>query len=110
MHRAILVCLLTCAGLHAQTDSASVRILATDASGLAIADPPVALINTATGVKLARTTAADGYAMFTPVPPGRYSVEVSKAGFQQTRVTDVALDVAERKLVRVAMSVAAVTS
>ncbi|HJZ96816.1 MAG TPA: TonB-dependent receptor [Candidatus Solibacter sp.] len=110
MHRAILVCLLTCAGLHAQTDSASVRILATDASGLAIADTSVALINTATGVKLARTTAADGYAMFTPVPPGRYSVEVSKAGFQQTRVTDVALDVAERKLVRVAMSVAAVTS
>jgi hypothetical protein len=98
------------AAAYGQTDAGSIRVLVTDASGSAVGDGKVDLVNIATGVKLARVTAADGYAMFTPVPAGQYKVDVAKAGFQTTRVNDVDLDVADHKLVRVALTVAAVCS
>ncbi|MBS1855460.1 MAG: TonB-dependent receptor [Acidobacteria bacterium] len=107
-HIALLVCLA--APMAAQTDAGAVRVLVIDASGLGVADARVVLANTATGVQTMRTSASDGYATFTPVIPGGYSVEVSKPGFQQTRVSDLTVNVDEHKLVRVALQVAGVTS
>jgi hypothetical protein len=94
----------------AQTDSGSIRVLAADSAGLAIGDAKVDLVNIATAFRLTRNTSSDGYATFTPLPAGDYTVEVSKAGFQQTKVNDVMLNVDERKLVRVSLAVASVTS
>jgi outer membrane receptor protein involved in Fe transport len=96
--------------LLAQTDSGAIRVLVSDASGSTVAEAKVTLANIATGISSSRITAADGYATFTPIPTGNYTVEVLKTGFQQTRVHDVSLDVDERKLVRVALQVANVNA
>jgi Carboxypeptidase regulatory-like domain/TonB dependent receptor len=96
--------------VFAQTDTGSIRVLITDSAGLAIADAKVTVTNTATGVRTGRTSAADGYVMFTPVAAGAYTIEVAKTGFEQTRVNDLSLNVDERKLVRVNLQVASVNS
>ena len=98
------------AALVAQTDSGAMRVLVSDASGLAVAEGKVTLANVATGVTVSRVTDTDGYATFTPIPSGNYTVEVAKTGFQQVKVNDVALNVDERKLVRVTLAVASVSS
>ncbi len=111
MSRYLFLAMILCAGsAFAQTDAGSIRVLVTDASGLAAAETKVVLNNTATGVQTSRVTSSDGYAMFSPVPASLYMVEVSKPGFQSTRVNDISLNVDERKLVRVALSVATVSS
>src|SRR5215467_1256703 len=111
MRTSLFLCIaLGLPALWAQTDSGSIRVLAADSAGLAIGETKVELVNTATAFRLSRNTSTDGYATFTPLPAGTYTVEVSKAGFQQTRVNDVVLNVDERKLVRVALAVASVTS
>lgn len=93
-----------------QTDAGSIRVLVTDASGLAVADARVDVTNVATGVQVSRVSATDGYATFTPIAAGGYTIQVAKQGFQQTRVSDLSLNVDERKLVRVALPVSGVTA
>jgi hypothetical protein len=111
MRISLFFCLALCLpALMAQTDSGSIRVLAADSAGLAIGDAKVDLVNIATAFRLTRNTSSDGYATFTPLPAGDYTLEVSKAGFQQTKVNDVMLNVDERKLVRVSLAVASVTS
>ena len=103
----LLLCLLPAAAL-AQTDSGTIRVLVTDGSTAPVADAQVKLTNVSTGVVTARLTGEEGYAIFSPIVRGVYLAEVAKGGFQQTRVTDLRLDVDERKLVRVTMQVSAV--
>jgi len=91
MRTALFLCIaLGLPAVWAQTDSGSIRVLAADSAGLAIGDAKVELVNTATAFRLSRNTSTDGYATFTPLPAGAYTVEVSKAGFQQTCVNDCA--------------------
>ena len=98
MSRYVLLTIVVCArAVFAQTDAGSIRVLVTDATGLAVTETKVTLSNTATGVQSSRTTAGDGYATFTPIPASLYTVEAAKPGFQQTRVTDISLNVDERK-------------
>jgi hypothetical protein len=102
--------LAVCSAVLAQTDSGSIRVFVVDASASKIGEAAVKLTNTATGVSVAHTTDADGYATFSPIARGSYVVDVEKAGFQKTHVTDLSLDVNENKLVRVNLQVASVTS
>src|SRR5215471_764807 len=98
---AILV--LACAGISAfaQTDAGSIRVLVEDDSGAVIPDAIVTLSNVSTGIAARRDTSSDGYATFSPMTRGQYVGEITKEGFQTTRVTDVKLEVDERKLIRV---------
>ena len=51
MSRYLLLTIVVCArAVFAQTDAGSIRVLVTDASGLAVTDTKVTLTNTATGV------------------------------------------------------------
>src|SRR5215471_19070816 len=95
----LLLCLLPAAAL-AQTDSGTIRVLVTDGSTAPVVDAQVKLTNVSTGVVTARLTGEEGYAIFSPIVRGVYLAEVAKGGFQLTRVTDLRLDVDERKLVR----------
>ena len=104
----LLLCLLPAAAL-AQTDSGTIRVLVTDGSTAPVADAQVKLTNVSTGVVTARLTGEEGYAIFSPIVRGVYLAEVAKGGFQLTRVTDLRLDVDERKLVRVTMQVSGVS-
>lgn len=92
----------------AQTDSGTIRVLVSDPSASAVTGAKVTLTNVATGVVTTRETGSEGYAVFSPITRGSYRAEVSKTGFQSTRVTDLTLDVDERKLVRVSLNVASV--
>jgi hypothetical protein len=66
-------------------------------------------VNANTGVQATRTSANDGYATFTPVVRGTYSLEVTASGFQKSRVNALTLDVDEQKLVRFKLQVAGVS-
>lgn len=95
--------------LTAQTDTGSVRILVSDTSGGSVQTAVAKLINTNTGVFIDRKTGTDGYATFTPVVRGSYSLEITAAGFQKARVNALTVDVDEHKLVRVKLQIAGVT-
>jgi hypothetical protein len=94
----------------AQTDSGAIRVLVQDSSSAPVSGATVTVANVSTGILLARTSESDGYATFSPVPHGSYVVDVEKAGFQKTHVTDLAVDVDEHKLVRVSLPVASVNA
>src|SRR6185369_13523412 len=104
----LFLCLLPALAL-AQTDSGTIRVLVSDGSSSAVAEAQVKLTNVSTGVITTRLTGEEGYAIFSPIVRGAYTAEVSKGGFQKTRVTDLVLDVDERKLVRVTVQVSEVS-
>ncbi|MDX2269559.1 MAG: TonB-dependent receptor [Bryobacter sp.] len=93
----------------AQTDSASLRVLVEDASGSSVPGAKVVLANKLTGIRSEMTSSEDGYALFSPIVRGEYNVSVTKSGFREYRLTDVRVQVDERRLVRVRMEVAAVS-
>lgn len=102
-----LVVLLAAAGaLLAQTDSASLRILVEDSTGAAVAGAKITLQNGATGILSEAQTSEDGYTLFTPIVRGVYEVTAAKAGFKTFKVTEVRINVDERRLLRVRLDVA----
>lgn len=105
----LLVCLLVL-GAVAQTDSASIRVLVEDPSKSPVSGAQVQLTNAATGIEVNGLTNADGYIVFSPVTRGAYTVGVSKTGFNTLKVSDVVVNVDERRLVRVQLEVASVSA
>lgn len=103
---AVLLCASTLA--VAQTDTGAIQVLVEDTSAAAVSGATVKLTNVATGVALSRVSEPDGYATFSPIPSGGYVVDVEQQGFQKIRVTDLALDVDEHKLVRVNLPLSSV--
>jgi hypothetical protein len=81
-----------------------------DASAAGIGEATVKLTNTATGITQSQVSESDGYASFSLVTRGSYTVDVEKPGFQKTHVTDLSLDVNEHKLVRVSLEIATVNA
>jgi hypothetical protein len=94
----------------AQTDFGAIRVLVQDSSSAPVSGATVNVANVETGILLSRSSESDGYATFSPVPHGSYVVDVEKAGFQKTHVTDLPVDVDEHKLVRVSLPVASVSA
>jgi hypothetical protein len=108
--RLLLTLLAACSAVLGQTDSGSIRVFVVDPSAAKIDAAAVRLTNTATGAAMSHTTDSEGYATFSPVARGNYTVDVEKIGFQKTLVKDVSLDVDEHKLVRVNLQIASVNS
>src|SRR5262245_9456645 len=100
------VCLLS--PVAAQTDSASLRVFVEDPSTAAVAAATVRLVNTATGLRSESLSSEDGYATFSPIVRGTYEVTVSKNGFKTFKVSEVRINVDERRLLRVKLDVAQV--
>ena len=104
----LFLCLLPAFAL-AQTDSGTIRVLVNDPGAAPVSNARVTLTNSATGVVTVRETGEEGYAIFSPIVRGAYVADIVKVGFQPTRVTDLLLQVDERKLVRVALRIASVS-
>jgi hypothetical protein len=104
-----LLILLSTAIVTAQTDSASIRVLAVDPSESAIAGARVQLRNAATSVQMEAVTSSDGYAVFSPVVRGTYEIDVAQQGFKSVKLTGIQINVDERRLVRVRLEVATVS-
>src|SRR5205085_1121940 len=105
----VLIAAVTGLRLHAQSDTASLRVGVYDASGAAVSGASVKTTNEATNVSASRTSASDGYATFDPIQRGTYDVEVGMRGFRTVKVTAVTLDVDDHRFVKVTMAVAPVT-
>src|SRR5882724_3983347 len=65
----------------AQTVNGTIHGTVTDATGAAIPDASVQVANLATGLTRKATASTTGFYTITQLPPGQYSVTVSKAGF-----------------------------
>ena len=101
--------LLLAASLYAQVDTASLRVLVTDPTGAAVAGAQVELTNTETNTNARLASNGEGYAVFTPVARGTYRLDVAHQGFRAVQVTGVVINVSDRRLVRVPLTLASTT-
>jgi len=79
---------------EAQTSNSAI-VLGTvmDKAGAVVPDATVGLINTATNETKTTTTNAAGEYVFPNVPPGTYTLKISKAGFATTTFANIKADV-----------------
>src|SRR5215471_8516154 len=80
----------------AQFETATVVGTARDTTGAAVPGTTITLTNTATGVAVARTTAADGSYEFFTVKDGTYVITAEKPGFSIALVDNVQAQVGAR--------------
>ncbi len=95
--------------LLCQTDTASVSGTVVDESGAVVTNASVNLTNNATGQQ--RTTSANsaGVYSFPNVPPGTYTLAVSKTGFQTNTLSNINLQVQQAFKQDVTLHVGAVS-
>jgi Carboxypeptidase regulatory-like domain len=96
--------------LSAQTISTSqIRGVIQDSSGAAVAGASVTLTQTATGAVRTTTSSADGTYGLADLAIGRYTVEVTKEGFNKYVATDLILTVGVAPTLNITLQVGAVT-
>ena len=107
---ALLVYVLTCAGLFAQT-AATAQISGTvlDASGLAVPGAEVTATQTGTGVTRTALTGTDGGYVLPSLPVGPYRIEVKKEGFTAYVQSGIVLQVNTNPTIEVTLKVGSVT-
>ncbi len=76
----------------AQTTLGTILGETTDSSGALLPDAAVVVRNMATGIEHHATTGANGLYQATNLPPGRYSISVSRTGFRTHVISDVILE------------------
>ncbi len=89
----------------AQVNTSSISGTVTDPSSALVAGATVTLTNDDTGVKLTTATTAAGQYLFTPLQRGRYSIEVTSAGFKKTERAGLELRVGDKLGVDIALQV-----
>lgn len=91
----ILFCFLfiTAHVAMAQTGTAAISGHVADTSGASLPGATVELRNVQQGTLFTGTTNGDGIYIFPSVPPGQYSVTVSKEGFKQAKLVGVVASV-----------------
>ena len=96
--RALWLLLLCAPSLYAQAVSATLVGTITDASGGVIANAKITIVETGTGVTYSRDSNASGNFTFPSLPPGRYNVTASIAGFkkEQRLGVEIVLDTTTR--------------
>ncbi|MEO7142882.1 MAG: carboxypeptidase regulatory-like domain-containing protein, partial [Bryobacteraceae bacterium] len=92
----------------AQLSTASVTGAVRDPSGASVPDAQVALRNLDTAVERRAATNAAGNYVFVSVPPGRYSLEIGKAGFRSTQIPELTLEVNQTATADATLAVGAV--
>jgi len=93
---AVLLTLAASAPLMAQFETATIVGTVRDTSGAVVPGTTVTLTNTATGVAVTRTTAADGSYEFFTVKDGIYVITAEKTGFSIALVDNVQAQVGSR--------------
>ena len=88
-----LVVLLFTSFLGAQTFRGSIQGTVTDSSGAAVPGAQVKIFSSETGLTRTVTTSDDGNYSASELPPGTYSVTITKAGFRTATLKGVAVSV-----------------
>jgi hypothetical protein len=110
LSRGILVGLLSCAALLAQSVSTS-QISGTvqDSTGLGIEGAAVKVTQTSIGLVRDATTAADGAYTLTNLPVGPYQLQVTKTGFSAFVQNGIVLQVNTNPVINATLKVGSVT-
>jgi len=85
--------------VNAQQTSATLNGTVLDATGAVIPGANVNLKNEASGDMRNGVSNGDGYFTFAAIPPGHYTLNVSKQGFSSWEVKNVVLESADKRLV-----------
>lgn len=102
--------LFYCGSLMAQVaGNGVIQGTITDPSGAVIPGATVTATNTATAVKMTRTTTKAGFYVLSPIAPGEYTVTVEKAGFQRTAQEHVTVNALAVVGLNIVLKVGAVT-
>ena len=97
------------ASLYAQALESTLLGNVTDATGAAVPDATVTVLNKDTGVKLTATTNSSGDYRLSNVQVGRYDISASAKGFTTATVADVALELNRTATVNIALQVGSVS-
>jgi Carboxypeptidase regulatory-like domain/TonB dependent receptor-like, beta-barrel len=89
--------------------TATIAGTVTDQSGAVVPDADIKLVNDATQFARAIKTNSNGQYVATTIPPGSYSITVSKSGFQQLKRSGVQVAVATTLTVDLQLSVGTAT-
>jgi len=98
--------LLCPAPVEGQSNSATIQGLVEDATGSVVPDALVVAINHATGVKYEGRTNGSGFFRLAAIEKGTYTLVVSKSGFAERMVDNLAVNANEVRDVGVPLSVA----
>src|SRR5262245_61733659 len=109
--RLFLIALGAFSAAHLAAQSANtgaIIVTVVDQTGAGVPDPPVSLVNTATGAVREVVSGSDGGARLAALPlTGTYTVGVSKEGFGTEELKDVALRSGETAELRVKLLIGA---
>jgi hypothetical protein len=101
-----MVCLVvTATSILAQSDTSSLSGTVTDTSGAVVPNAQITIHNNATLADRTIESNESGVFTLTNLPPGDYSVRVTKTGFQTSTLNDVHLDPSIGRRVDVTMKV-----
>src|ERR1700678_3256657 len=75
--------LVSLAGALFSQDFASLTITVTDSTDAMVPDASITLVNSQRGTIFHQVTPTGGYVTFESLPPGDYSVQIEKTGFQK---------------------------
>ena len=89
----------------AQQDAGTLRVIVQDPTGV-VPGASVVVTNVATNVATTQASNEQGYAIFSPIPRGTYSVSVNLQGFRPVRISDVTIDISQNRLLPVSLVVA----
>jgi hypothetical protein len=83
---AFVFSVLLVANSRAQITTSAVNGTVTDGTGAVVPGASISVVNTATGVEYRATTDGQGSFHVTQLPPGSYTLQVSKTGFQTQNI------------------------
>ena len=92
----LVILLVTALFAMAQEPTAEVLGTVTDASGAVVPSANISVHSLTTGIEYAAVSDAGGNYLVRSLPPGRYSIRVTVAGFKTWTIAEVALAVGDR--------------
>jgi hypothetical protein len=95
----VAVLFVTTPTANAQTSSATVNGTVQDTSGAVVPGASVTLKNQASGDERTEVSNGDGFFNFAAVPPGTYSVIVTRQGFKNWQAKDINVNASETRAV-----------
>src|SRR5580765_5343306 len=110
--RIIAICLfslLLSQTLWSQKDAGSIAGTIRDASGATVQQAKVTVTEVDKGTSLVTTTGSSGEYVASPLPIGRYSLKVEKAGFKTAVTQAIELQVQQRAVVDISLQVGTIS-
>lgn len=108
--RAIVACLvLSSTPVAARQSTGTIQGAVTDQSGAIVANVKITIRNQATGLERATESDSAGNYQFAALPVGLYRIEARADGFQAQIINDVTLEVSQKMVQNIQLSVGGVT-